>query len=103
MQCFYCCIRLYNRLFYSKPSIKKVSSSHLPWLWIGVETEQGKIITLTELVDAAIEYGDCISPYFLESLTGIRNAKRWTYLDSKTLKEEEIPADGLIIENDSNE
>ncbi len=103
MQCFYCCIRLYNRLFYTKLPTKKVSSSHLPWLWIGVETEQGKIITLTEIVDSSIEYGDVVSPYFLESLTGIQNAKRWSYLNSKTFREEEIPTEGLVIEDDSDE
>jgi hypothetical protein len=68
-----------------------------------VETEYGKIITLTEIVDSSIEYGDIVSPYFLESLTGIRNARRWSYLDSKTFREEEIPTEGLVIEDDSNE
>ena len=104
MQCMFCCVRLYNRLFYSKlPTKKKVSSSHLPWLWIGVETTNGNILTLTEIVDSAIECGDTVSPQFLEVLSGVRNAKRWIYLDSKTLKEDEIPADGLIIGDDSDE
>jgi len=104
MQCFYCCIRLYNRLFYTKLSTKKkVSSSHLPWLWIGVETTSGKIITVTEVVESAVEYRDRITVEFLENLTGIQNAKRWSYLDSKTLKEEEIPTEGLIIEDDSDD
>jgi hypothetical protein len=104
MQCMFCCVRLYNRLFYTAlPSKKMVSSSHLPWMWVGVETANGAIISLTEIVDTSIEYGDCVDAEFLEELSGIRNAKRWIYLDSKTLKEEEIPTVGLIIEDDSDE
>lgn len=104
MQCMFCCVRLYSRIFYSKlPSKKKVSSSHLPWMWVGVELTDGTIKTLTEIVDTSIEYGDCVTPQFLKTLSGIQDANRWIYLDSKTLKEEEIPADGLIIEDDSDE
>lgn len=104
MQCLLCIIRLYNRIVYSKiPSKKKVSSSHLPWLWIGVETMDGSILTHTEVIDEIVEYGDCVTPELLESLTDVRNVKRWIYLDSKTLKEKEIPAEGLIIEDDSHE
>ena len=102
MQCIYCCIRVYNRFFYTKPQIKKqVSSSHLPWMWIGVELTDGSVKTLTELVDSSIEYGDCVNVKFLETISGIEDAERWVYLDSKTLKEEEIPTEGLIIEDDS--
>jgi hypothetical protein len=104
MQCMFCLVRLYNRIFYEKlPSKKKISASHLPWMWIGVETESGKIITLTEMLESSIEYGDCITPKFLKAFTGIQDAKRWIYLDSKTFKEEEIPTVGLIIEDDSHE
>lgn len=72
-------------------------------MWIGVELVDGSITTLTEIVETTIEYGDNITPTFLQTLTGIGNAKRWLYLDSKTLKEEEIPTDGLLIEDDSDE
>jgi hypothetical protein len=72
-------------------------------MWVGVELTDGTIKTLTEIVDTSIEYGDCVTPQFLKTLSGIQDANRWIYLDSKTLKEEEIPADGLIIEDDSDE
>lgn len=105
MQCLFCCARLYNFIFYAKmPNRKKsVSSAHLPWMWIGAELPDGSIRSLTEIVDISIEYGDCVTPKFLETISGITNAKRWFYLNSKTFKEEEIPADGLIIEDDPNE
>lgn len=104
MQCIYCCVRLYNRFFYTQPKLKKqVSSSHLPWMWIGAQLPDGSMKTLTELVDISVEYGDCVTSEFLEAITEIDNAVRWVYLDSKTLKEEEIPTEGLIIEDDSVE
>jgi hypothetical protein len=97
-------VRWYGKLFYTQiPTDRKISVSNLPWVWIGAETLSGTIISSTELVNASIEYGDCITVQFLEMLTQEKNIKRWFYLDSKTFKEEEIPAEGLIIENDSDE
>lgn len=72
-------------------------------MWVGVETGNGSIVSLTDIVDSAVEYGDCVTSEFLEDLSGIHSARRWIYLDPKTLKEEEIPADGLIIHDDSVE
>lgn len=104
MQCMFCCVRLYNRLFNARlPMKKKVSSLHLPWMWIGVETTTGSIVSLTDVVDSSVEYGDVVTPQFLETLSGIQSAKRWIYLNPKTFKEEEIPTDGLIIHDDSIE
>ena len=104
IQCMFCCVRLYNRLFYTKlQTKKKVSSLHLPWMWIGVEKEDGSIVSLTDIVDSVVEYGDCVTPQFLQQVSGIQLARRWIYLDPKTLKEEEIPTDGLIIHDDSIE
>lgn len=103
MQCLFCCVRLYNRLFYKPLTKRPKKVSQLPWMWIGVETSNGSIVSLTEIVDSSVEHGDVVTPYFLEMLSGIQTAKRWIYLDPKTLKEEEIPTDGLIIQDDSNE
>jgi|LakMenEpi03Aug12_release.lakeMendotaPanAssembly.Ray.scaffolds.fasta_scaffold2383091_1 hypothetical protein len=102
INCFFRLIRIYNRLFYIEIPKPKISTSKLPWLWIGVELTNGKIETMTDLVNNSIEYGDVITPEFLEKLTNIKNAKRWIYLKSTTLNEEEIPAEGLVIEDDSN-
>lgn len=99
----FCCIRIYNRLFYKKLPKQKISTSNLPWLWIGVELENGNIETITDIVNTAIEPGQLITPYYLKNLTGYRNAKRWLYLDATTLNEEEFPATGLVIADDSGE
>ena len=72
-------------------------------MWIGVETTTGSIVSLTDVVDSSVEYGDVVTPQFLETLSGIQSAKRWIYLNPKTFKEEEIPTDGLIIHDDSIE
>ena len=99
----FCCIRIYNKFFSKKLPKQKISTSNLPWLWVGVEFHNGKIETITESVNTAIESGDLITPYFLRSLTGYQDVKRWLYLDSITLNEEEFPATGLVIEDDSGE
>ncbi len=97
----FCIVRCYNRFFYKKLPKQKVSTTNLPWLWIGVELKDDKIETITELVNTNVEYGDAITIEHLEALTNIKDAKRWLYLDSKTLNEQEIPAEGLVIEDDS--
>jgi len=104
MRCIFCCIRWYSKLVYAQVSSeKKVSVSNLPWVWIGAETHSGDILSLTNVVNPAVEYGDRVTVQFLQLLTGVAHAKRWFYLDSKTFKEEEIPAEGVIIEDDSDE
>lgn len=102
MNCMFCLVRLYNRLFYKKLIKQKVSSLKVPWLWVGAELMNGKIETLTEIVNSSVEYDDVITPLFLEELTELQNVKRWMYLDSTTLNEQEIPAIGLVIKDDSD-
>jgi hypothetical protein len=70
-------------------------------MWVGAELSNGSITTLTEIVESSIEYGDVVTPEFLKALSGLHNVKRWLYLGSKTFREEEIPTDGLIIQDDS--
>lgn len=102
MSCFFCLIRLYNRFFYKKLPKQTISPSNLPWLWIGAKLNDGKIETITEIVNNSIEYGDVISPSFLQKLTEFDNVDQWVYLNSTTLNEEEFPAEGLVIKDDSN-
>ena len=101
----FCCSRLFI-----KPKIqnrKKYNSIHpskTPWLWIGAEMSNGKIVTVTDIVNKHIEYSDVIDKKYLETVTDIKNdVSRWMYLDSKTLNEQEFPPEGLIIKNDSVE
>lgn len=103
MNCMFCCIRFYNRLFYKKLPTQTISASELPWLWVGAELINDKIETITELVNSNLDYGDTITPLFLQELTQLKNVKRWLYLDSTTLNEEEFPTEGLVIKDDSDE
>ena len=104
IRCSFCCIRLINKLFYKEAPkrIAKVDPHALPWMWIGAELTNGKILTLTEVVNSSVEYYDNVSPVFLNNLVGIPNVSRWLYLDAKTFKEQEIPTEGLVIEDDSD-
>ena len=77
-----------------------ISSSSLPWLWVGAELETGEIVTVTEYLNNEVRYGDRVNEDYLVDVTRIFNAKRWLYLDHQTLKEEEIPLSGLVIGND---
>jgi len=79
----------------------EISASELPWLWIGAEMKSGVIITLTEDINKVVNYGDTVTPFFLESYTELKNVKRWLYLDSLTLLEQEIPPSGLLIKDDT--
>lgn len=102
INCFFRLVRIYNKFYYTEIPKQKISTSRLPWLWIGVELPNGKIETITELVNTSIDVGDVITPKFLEELTNIQGAKRWVYLDARTLNEQEFPAEGLVIKDDSN-
>lgn len=103
MNCLFCCVRLYNRLFYKPLPKQKISTSNLPWLWIGVKFDDGRVESITDIVNSSVDYGDVITPTYLQSLTQIQNVKRWLYLDPTTLFEEEFPAEGLVIQDDSDE
>lgn len=61
----------------------------------------GKVITVTDIVNKYVEYDEVIDIKYLESVTKIDSAICWLYLDSKTLNEQEFPPEGLVIQNDS--
>ena len=81
-----------------------VHPSKAPWLWIGAELTNGKIVTVTDMVTENVEYDDVVDAAYLETITGItEGVSRWVYLDSKTLNEQEFPPEGIVIKNDSIE
>jgi hypothetical protein len=82
---------------------QKISPSNLPWLWIGAKLNDGRVETITETVNANVSYDDVITVEYLQTLTGLENVSKWMYLDPRTLFEEEFPAEGLVIKDDSNE
>lgn len=113
-----CCYRIvywgYRMFFYvskifqsstieTRVNYNLVHPSKTPWLWIGAEMPDGKIITVTDTVNKYIEYDDVVNSTYLEAVTKIDTATRWLYLDSKSLVEQEFPPDGLVIKNDSVE
>ena len=90
------------------PTIEKrvtyhaVHPSKTPWLWVGAEMANGKMVTVTDIVNKYIEYGDRVDTRYLEIATNIHDeVRRWLYLDSKTLVEEEFPPEGILINDDS--
>jgi hypothetical protein len=99
---FFWCKRKYIEVFEVDTDDQHVfvSPTHLPWLWIGAELEDGKILSITEDVNDEVRYGDRVNEDYLVDVTRLFNVKRWLYLDPQTLKEEEIPLEGLVIEND---
>jgi hypothetical protein len=81
-----------------------VHPSKAPWLWIGAEMKDGKIVTVTDMLNKYIEYDDVVDIPYLEVATGLKEGvSRWLYLDSKTLNEQEFPPQGLVIKDDTNE
>jgi hypothetical protein len=106
-----CCLRLTIKLYSTgfwiyrfffpykyEPVANHVSASKLPWLFVGIETYDGNIIDKTEEAQRLVDQNIIISPTTI--IDDIHNVKRCFYLDSTTLKEEEIPAEGITI-NDS--
>ena len=107
-----CCYFLLRRIFMLKRKFEQyfylpdkepveISAAELPWVWIGAEMKSGVILTLTEDINKVVEYGDVVTPEYLETYTELKHVKRWLYLDIMTLIEQEIPTSGLIIRNDS--
>jgi hypothetical protein len=96
---FYCrrFCEMYMEVEDSEHSESTVHSSSLPWLWLGAEDEDGKIHTITDTVNKRVQHGMRVDVLFLRQITGL-NAKRWMYLDAKTLSEDEFPSNGLVIE-----
>lgn len=98
----FCCSRLFATQ--QKKRYNTVHPSKTPWLWIGAELTNGKIVTVTDTITQHIEYDDVVDIAYLESVTRItEGVSRWLYLDSKTLNEQEFPPEGILIKNDSVE
>jgi hypothetical protein len=106
-----CCLRItfwivrqgfniYDWMFsqkYEKVS-NHVSASKLPWLFIGVELHDGTLLDKTVHAQYLVDSGIPVTPRTVCSSIDQQVIKRCFYLDAKTLKEEEIPAEGITIE-----
>lgn len=73
-------------------------------MWIGGYDKSSKsIIDITEEINEAACYGDCINRDFLDMISGEYDVQTWKYIDAKTLEEKIFPPEGFIInKNDSD-
>jgi hypothetical protein len=104
----FCCSRRFKQLCsIEEPVDFKYNSVHpskTPWMWIGAEMKNGKIITVTDEVNKHIVYGDLVDETYLKCVTLLKkDVVRWLYLDPITLNEQEFPPEGLLIQDDSIE
>ena len=91
--CLWCSRLAYKSLMNEHPP---VPANKLPWLWIGAELADGKILDMTDTVNKHVRMGDFVDLEYLETQTGYANAT-WLYLDPATIKQEKYPAKGFVI------
>ena len=99
---------VYLKLFYLKKAIRDVfcpvrSSENIrkqkvPWLWVGAEVSPGYFLSVTDVVNANIECGTIVDSVFLESITSLYDVISWRFLNAETLKVEEFPLTGIVIQ-----
>lgn len=83
-----------------EPVSVKHSASKMPWLFVGIELTDGKLLDRTQEAQYLVNHDIPVTPYTLDISVDKQLVKRYFYLDAVTLKEEEIPAEGITI-NDS--
>lgn len=97
------CSRLFKSSIEKRVQYHAVHPSKTPWLWVGAEMADGRIITVTDTLNKYIEYGDRVDSRYLEIANHLDGEIiRWLYLDSKTLIEQEFPPEGLVINDVSD-
>jgi hypothetical protein len=101
---------IYLKLFFFKNIIRDIfcpitqrqtihtNRKKVPWLWIGAEIRPGKFLSVTDIINSTVEVGTKVDIEFLEEATGFKDVISWKYLDAQTLKEQEFPLIGIVIE-----
>lgn len=100
----YCCKRFVDKYTVTYKPIEKISPSALPWLWIGAKFKNNPtLVSYTSLINDIVMYGDVVNSDYLANITSNHSntVEKWIYINCATLEETEIPAEGLVIENDS--
>lgn len=100
----YCCKRFVEKYTVTHKHIEKISPSALPWLWIGAKFKNNSsLVSYTSLVNDIVMHGDIVTSDYLADITSNDPSivDKWIYIDPTTLEETEIPAKGLVIQNDS--
>jgi len=82
------------------PISTQISASKLPWLFVGIELKDGKILDKTQEAQYLVNHDIPVTPFTIDMSVDKQLVKRYFYLDAVTLKEEEIPTEGITI-NDS--
>ena len=96
--CFRCKRRIVKYLGYEEVHAHhRISQTNLPWLFVGIELMSGKIIDKTEEAQSLVDVGITITPTTISKDVNVDDVKRYFYLDSVTLNEQEIPPEGLVI------
>lgn len=93
-------IQIYDWMFRKKyiPIPKhRISASKLPWLFVGIELTDGNVLDKTAHVQDLMDSGVQLTVTNICMFVEPRTIKRCFYLDEKTLKEEEIPTEGITI------
>jgi hypothetical protein len=96
-------IELYDWIFqmkYTQVPVHRISASKLPWLFVGVELFDGTIVDKTSHAQLLVDMNITVTRSMICMGTPSQQIKRCFYLCEKTLKEEEIPTEGITI-NDS--
>jgi hypothetical protein len=100
----FACLRFLNKLITNEVKEVPVMRNHVtpPWLWIGIELYDGTIIDRTEEVQNLLDRGFPVTLESIDDSVNVENVKRYFYLDTKTLNEEEFPPEGLLINDTRN-
>lgn len=87
--------RFFDPPVYEPVSANHISASCLPWLFVGIELKNGDILDKTEEAQSLVDKGFPITPTTISVGVDETLMKRCFYLDAKTLKEQEIPTEGI--------
>jgi hypothetical protein len=79
-------------------SQEDIEVKKVPWLWIGAEITPGNFLSVTDIINDHVEAGTTVDIEFLESVTNMKDVISWKYLDVQTLKEQEFPLTGIVIQ-----
>lgn len=101
---FWCSRRVMNTLFHDESTERKTMILALPapkhpWVCVLAKSD-GEEYDITDIVNAAVTPGQCVTPEWLSQLIDIPNANDvvWEYVDSTTFEVDKITSIGLVNE-----
>lgn len=101
---FWCSRRVMNTLFHDESTERKTMILTLPapkhpWVCVLAKSD-GEEYDITDIVNAAVTPGQCVTPEWLSQLIDIPNANDvvWEYVDSTTFEVDKITSIGVVNE-----